>query len=326
MGVTLTDVAAEAGVTVTTVSRVLNNRGAISDKTRLRVQDAMRKLGYIPNEAARSLGNKRTNVIGVIVPSIANPFFSALVDHLEVCAFRKGYRIQLCNSYRQEEKEREYISLLKANKVAGIIISSRTAGIEAYLNDSFPVVSFERIIGPNTSAVVCDNYEGAKIATQHLIDCGCRRLGSFLVRSGVTMAADKRIDAFRDVCTENRIPFKVFQAEEEQFQFMHFETFCDDVIAQNPEIDGYFTCGDVTAIQMLSACRRRGLQIPEQIRIVGFDDIPMASWVFPPITTIRQPIEQMSRLAIEAIDQYDPDHFIPTQSVLSVSLVRRGTT
>ncbi|WP_165444095.1 LacI family DNA-binding transcriptional regulator [Lachnoclostridium sp. Marseille-P6806] len=326
MSITLADVAADAGVTVTTVSRVLNNRGAISESTRSKVRESIQKLGYIPNEAARSLGNKRTNVIGVIVPSIANPFFSELVDKMEIYAFRKGYRIQLCNSYRQPDKEKEYISLLKANKVAGIVISSRTPGIENDLNGNFPVVSLERVINENTSAVVCDNYEGARIATQHLIDCGCRRLGSFLVRSDVAMAADKRIDAFQDVCRTNRIPCHVFEAKEEQFQFMCFEEFCSSVLEQRPDIDGYFACGDITAIQLLAACQKKGLRVPEEIRIVGFDDLPMASWVCPPITTIRQPIEKMSRLAVDAILQYDPAHFIPTQSVLEVSLVRRGTT
>lgn len=326
MGVTLVDVAAEAGVTVTTVSRVLNNRGSISDATRSKVNDAIRRLGYIPNEAARSLSNKRTNVIGVIVPSIANPFFSELVDHLEVYAFTKGYRIQLCNSYRQEEKEREYISLLRANKVAGIIISSRTAGIEKYLTGKFPVVSFERVINSNTSAVVCDNYEGARLATQHLIDCGCQKLGSFLVKSSVAMAAEKRIDGFRAVCEKNRIPYRIFEAEEEQFQFMRFRDFCASTVESNPDVDGYFTCGDVAAIQLISVCQSKGLDVPGKIKIVGFDDIAMASWIHPGLTTIHQPMEQMSRFAVDAIEQYDPEHFIPTQSVLSVSLIKRDST
>lgn len=139
---TLKDVAELAGVTVTTVSRVLNNRGYISDKTRQAVYDAMKRLDYRPNELARSLSKQRTNVIGVIVPSAAHPFFCRVVSFLEQEAARHGYKIMLCNSSHQREKEIEYIDMLKSNKVAAIVLCSQDAGHRGYLAHSPAVVSF----------------------------------------------------------------------------------------------------------------------------------------------------------------------------------------
>ena len=323
MKATLKDVAAEAGVTVTTVSRVLNNRGPISEKTRRKVYDAINKLDYRPNEAARSLGKKRTNVIGVIVPSIANPFFSELVNHLEAYAFSKGYHIELCNSYHEEYKEKEYLSLLQENRVAGIIISSRTEDIGKYLTDRLPVVSFERIINETTAAVTCDNYEGGKLATEHLLHCGCKHLAAFQIKSGVPMSADKRIDAFRDTCKANGIEFKVFQATESQFQSMRFQDFSMEILKKQKGIDGFFIPGDVAAIQFITACQKCGIRVPDEIQVVGFDDISMATWVHPQLTTIHQPIEQMSKIAVNTIIDFDPNSFIPLRSVIPVSLIER---
>ncbi len=326
MSLTLKDVAEKAGVTVTTVSRVLNNRGPISQETREKVYNAMNELRYYPNEAARSLSKNRTNVIGVILPSVQNPFFSEMLGYLERYAFQSNYKIQLCVSNHEQEKEQEYVEMMRANKVAGIIISSRTLGLEKYFTERFPVVSIERLINAATSSVTCNNYEGGRLATQHLIERGCKKLAHIGGVNGLNMIADERSHAFKDVCDLKQIPYEIFMTEEAQFHSMEYIDWLDTIVTSHPEIDGYFTSNDIIAIQLIHVCHRHKLHIPDDIKIVGFDDILMAAWSTPALTTIRQPIEQMSKAAIDIIRQYDRKPSIPTQSVLGVTLVQRETT
>lgn len=323
---TLKDVAELAGVTVTTVSRVLNNRGYISDKTRQAVYEAMKRLDYRPNELARSLSKRRTNVIGVIVPSVAHPYFCRVVSFLEQEAARHGYKIMLCNSFHQREKEIEYIDMLKSNKVAAIVLCSRTPDIGAYLDMSLPVVTYERTEEGNVSAVSCDNYQGGTLATRHLIGKGCRRLAHISGSSEVHMPADQRCAAFLDVCREYNLTGKVFDTAEAQFLSMDYGAFLDRILMENPELDGVFASSDVIAAQLVQACARCGRRVPEDIKVVGFDDVDIAALTTPPITTIRQPVEQMCSFAVRTILQQLEQGCTAVKTVLGVTLVERGTT
>lgn len=184
---TLKDVAAKAGVTVTTVSRMLNNRGYISQQTREKVLAAMKELDYHPNELARSLTKRHTNIIGIIVPSVAHPFFSQAVNELEMAASASGYKTLLCNSFHQAYKEMEYLDMLRAHKVAGVVLCSRTQDIGGHLESGLPIVTFERSDAGNVSSVSCDNFQGGVLATEHLIARGCRCLLHFSGSHGVQM-------------------------------------------------------------------------------------------------------------------------------------------
>ena len=326
MSITLKDVAVKAGVTVTTVSRVINNRGPISEKTREKVYRVMKELNYQPNEAARSLAKKHTKIIGVIVPSVKNPFFAEIVEYLEYYASQRQYKIMLCNSYHQKDKEIEYIEMLKTNKVTGIVISSRTEGIKEYLGTNMPVVSFERVISSDISAVACDNYMGGVLATQCLLDCGCRYVGHIGGTVNVSMIADERCRGFLDVCEQAGVSHKVFMTEESQFESMNYTEFLEDLLTDNPDIDGIFCSSDVIAAELIYACSRRGLQIPQDMKIVGFDDINVATLVTPHITTIHQPLSQMCSAAIDKIIDMKEKKSLPSRTILSVTLCKRETT
>ena len=326
MAITLKDVAAKAGVTVTTVSRVLNDRGHISKKTKEKVYQVISELNYHPNEAARSLIKKHSNIIGVIVPTVKNPFFAEIVEHLEELAFKQRHKIMLCNSYHQKEKEIEYIEMLNSNKVAGIFISSRTSGIEQYLTPNMPIVSFERVISDQISSVACDNYQGGILATRCLIECGCKSICHIGGVSGLNMPADERCRAFLDECKKAGIVHHVFDTEESQFQAMDYSDWLDHILSQDPNIDGIFASSDIIAAQLISVCAKRGIRIPDEMKIVGYDDTVIASWVTPKITTIHQPLEQMCRSAISTILQDKDKENLPTRSIFGVTLIKRETT
>jgi len=325
MSTTLKDVAKEAGITVTTVSRVLNNRGPISEKTRKKVYGAIKKLNYSPNEAARSLAKKYSNIIGVIVPSVNNPFFAECAEYLEKFAYEKKYKIMLCNSYHQKSKEIEYIEMLKANKVAGIFISSRTPGIGKYLSSNLPIVSFERIIDDSISSVSCDNYNGGVLATTRLIDDGCKYLINIGGISGLSMLADERTRAFEDICSQRGIAHKVYETHEKQFQTMDYTEFLKKIISENPLVDGIFASSDIIAAQMIKVCSSLGYKIPTDLKIIGYDDVQIASLLAPGITTIHQPLDQMCRAAINTIIDSCEGSTTPTRITCSVKLIIRET-
>ncbi len=323
---TLKDVAALAGVTVTTVSRVLNNRGYIAEKTRERVYGAMKQLNYRPNELARSLTKRRTSCIGVIVPSVAHPFFCKVAACLEQHAARSGYKIMLCNSQHQRDKELDYLDMLRSNKVAGIVLCSRTADIEKELETDFPVVAFEREAGGRLSSVSCDNYQGGELATLRLLDGGCRYLLHISGSHGVPMPADKRRAAFEEVCRGRHIDFLVADTLEAQFNAMDYTDFIEQLLREHPEIDGVFASSDVIAAEVIQACARLKKQIPGELQIVGFDDTDLASLTTPAITTVRQPIDEMCRCAVDLIVKQTEGGAAASRTTFAVSLVERGTT
>src|SRR5690606_38079980 len=170
---TIKDVAEKAGVTVTTVSRVLNNRGYISEATRQKVYKAMEELNYQPNELARSLFRGRSHLLGLIIPTVAHPFFGELSASIEAYAHSKGYKVLLCNSQLNRKKEKEYIEMLKRHQVDGIIMASHTMEVDEFAKVNLPIVTFDRRIGADIPYVSSDNYQGGKLATNLLIDKGC---------------------------------------------------------------------------------------------------------------------------------------------------------
>ncbi len=323
---TLKDVAEKSGVTVTTVSRVLNNRGYISDATRKKVYDAMKELNYHPNEMARSLTKKRTNMIGVIVPSISHPFFSKVVSCLEYYAAQKGYKIMLCNSHHEREKEIGYFDMLRSNKVAGIVMCSRTERVTDDLDITLPVVLFERALSGDFSTISCDNYEGGHIAVMHLIEKGCHNLLYIGGPEKIPLPANLRGQAFQDVCEQYHVRHMMITTEEEQFHIMDYTGLIEEVLKAHPEIDGVFASSDVIASDVIYVCNKLGIRIPEQLKVVGFDDDIIASRTTPRITTIRQPVRQMCECAISTILNKLDGQIVPTKTMLPVFLIKRETT
>src|SRR5690625_4522357 len=174
--VKLDDVAEKAGVSKTTVSRVLNNRGYISEKTRKKVHDVIEELNYQPNEIARSLFINKTFIIGLIFPTTTNPFYGQLVFHLENICESLGYKVLLCNSEGREDKEREYLEMLQRHQVDGIIAGAHNRGIEEYNRPNLAIVGIDRYLSKNVPVVSSDNYNGGRQATQLLINSGCQHI------------------------------------------------------------------------------------------------------------------------------------------------------
>lgn len=322
---TIKDVAEKAGVTVTTVSRVLNNRGYISDKTRKRVYEVMREINYQPNEVARALTKKNTNIIGVIVPSIIHPYFSMCLHYFEKHASAAGFKLMVCNSQRERQKEIEYIEMLKSNQVAGIILCTRNHDLDNDLQLNLPVVTFERSISNDLPAVLCDNYRGGVLAAEHLMQHGCRKLGLIQGSIDVALPADERCAAFVNTCQKHGLNALVYSTKERNFNERSYHALIEKMLDEHPDIDGVFATSDLIAAQVLQVCGKRGIQVPQNINLVGFDDVELAKLTTPPLTTIHQPVDEMCKYAVSSITSQLHNEMVPIKNVLPVTLIKRGS-
>lgn len=220
---TIKDVAREAGLTVGTVSRVLNNRGYISDATREKVYQVMKELNYQPNEVARSLSKSKTNTIGVIVPHIVHPYFAKLISNLEKAASDRSYKILLCNSRKERERELEYLEMLKSNRVAGLVLCSATVKTESLADLDIPVITIERNVGMGTASVECDNYQGGVLAARHLISCGCKYVINLSGVEQTEMPADSREEGFLDMCSQHGVTGIASKSRENEYYEMEYQ-------------------------------------------------------------------------------------------------------
>lgn len=323
---TLKDVAEKCGVTVTTVSRMLNDRGYVSEKTRKKIRQAMKELNYQPNEFARALSLKKSSYIGLIVPSASNMFFCKVIDSIEHHVSKHGYKLLLCTSNLEPKKEIEFFDMLGANKVAGVIIASHTQDIDKNIAIDAPVISIDRILSPHIPSICSDNYQGGVLAAEHLISKGCKKLAHISGSTDLNMDANKRYFGFKEVCERKSIPQIVIDANEEQFQSMHYETVIDMLLDKYPDVDGIFTSNDIIAAQAIAICNKRGIKIPEQIKIVGYDDIDLCTLCSPSITTIRQSIDDICQYAVESIVFKAENKVIPSAITFPVTLIKRETT
>lgn len=324
---TIKEVAEEAGLAVGTVSRVLNNRGYISEKAKKKVYDAMEKLNYQPNELARSLQNKTTNIIGVIVPHIIHPFFSEMINYIEEAAYKKGYRIILCNSQSLDEKEESYVNILKANRAAGIIMFTGGSSLKAFESLGTPVIAIECFPEYASTVIECDNEMGGAIAAELLAEKGCKCVVLVSNTPPGPMPAYKRTESFMRMCEEMGLEAHLLVTSEASFDQISYVQEMEAVIKENPDVykrvDGVFATGDMIAAQVLRICQNRGLRVPEDVKVIGYDDVLMASYFNPPLTTVHQPIKEMAELSVDLMIKSLAGESLEEHYVLPVHMVER---
>ncbi len=322
---TLKDVAERAGVTVTTVSRMLNNRINISQKTRDKITKAMKELDYQPNELARSLSKKNSRMIGLILASADNYFYCKVINSIEHYVAKYGYKLLLCISNHETEKELEYFSMLNAHKVAGVILASQTQDLEKHLNFSAPIISFERMFSSQIPYVCSDNYNGGALAAKHLIEKGCSRPVYFMDALRMGMHANLRYDGFADIFKERGIEPAIYSAPYDCFITMRYEESVAELFKQHPDMDCVFSSNDIIAAHVLRHCKNHGIDIPGQLKVIGYDDTDFSRFYSPALTTIRQPIDDTCRFAVESIVNYG-ERAIPTGTIFPVQLIQREST
>jgi LacI family transcriptional regulator, sucrose operon repressor len=320
------DVAKLAGVSPTTVSRVLNNRGYISNETRKKVQQAMNDLNYFPNDVARSLFNKRSNLIGLIMPTTSNPFFGELTFHLENICASMGYKVLLCNSLNQIDKEEKYLEMLLRNQVDGIIVGTHNQGILDYHKQNLAVVAIDRYLSETIPVVSSDNYEGGKIAADLLISNGCKCIALIDGVGELETPARLRRKAYVNTMEKHgRVP--IIYEIPEVFDRKSQQEVISKIFKEYPEVDGVFATNDLFAASFISEANRRGKDVPGQIKVVGFDGTETVQTLLPQLTTIQQPIDLIAKTAIDILIKEIEGEFanFSLETLLPVKVLK-GTT
>lgn len=322
----ISDVAKLAGVSKTTVSRVLNNRGYISEETKENVHKAMRELNYFPNEVARSLFNKRSNLIGIILPTTGNPFFGELTFHLENICASYGYKVLLCNSLNRIDKEEKYLEMLLRNQVDGIIVGTHNEGIIDYEKQHLAAVAIDRILSENIPVVSSDNYEGGRIATELLVNKGCQSIIHINGPKEFESPAMLRRKAYEDVMEQNgKIPV-TYEVPEVFDQRIQSEVI-SRIFSESPTVDGVFASNDLFAATFISEAKKRGIEVPGDVKVVGYDGTETVQSLLPELTTIQQPISLIAKTAIEILLKEIEGDFedIPLRHCLPVKLLEGST-
>ena len=315
----LEDVAALAGVSKTTVSRVINRRGSLSQKTIDKVEAAMAQLNYHPNVIAQQLHTQRTNLIGILVPSVANPFFGELTMYLEDALFQRGYKVLISDALNQTAKEERYLSQLMGHQVDGLIIATHNNKLEEYQHANLPIVAIDRFLRADIPVVASDNYAGAKLATEALIQRGCQHIIHTYTTNPSNWHDNQREKAFQAVMADHHLPaityttaFDCPPAE----RTARFERLFDE----HPAVDGIFASNDLDAARLLSLARARGYRVPADLQIIGYDGAQATQELVPELATIIQPIEQMATSAVKLLADRMAGEFTPTSTVLPVNL------
>ena len=319
---TIKDVANLAGVSVATVSRMMNNRGVVSDKTRRKVMRAMKELSYRPNEMARALQTRKSHIVGLLVPAIDNPFFCRLISSVEQACCALGYKLMLCRSGYQESREKELVELLQANKVDGILLCSYAGDTAGYSRLELPVVSIDRII-EGIPSVVSDNQKGGMLAAQALYEAGSRRP---LLCSGIVAPHTelyRRNISFVQECRRRGMLCANVEVGNDLQEPETVRTL-QKAFREAPDIDGVFVNSDLMAAQFLQLSRGADLKAARNLPLVGYDGIGVSKLLG--ISTIVQPIESVGECAVNLLVQIIDGKSVPEKSLLSVTYVAREST
>ncbi|WP_325895061.1 substrate-binding domain-containing protein [Grimontia sp. NTOU-MAR1] len=301
---TIKDVARHAGVSVATVSRVINGSQLTKPDTADLVKRTMRELGYRPNAAARTLVSKRSLAIGVVVADVSDPFFGSLVKYVDNVAHKQGHHLLIGNGYHEAAREKQAIESLIQNQVTALIVHSKALDndtLRAYAQEHGAMVFINRLIpGLEDRCIYLDNYHGAFLATEHLIEQGHRYV-AYIGSSHAIEDTEQRQQGYEDALNTCRV------TDETHPVMMAFDTPEETggeramaaLMEENDSLSAVFCYNDVMAAGAITALTDLGYRVPEDVSVVGFDDSLIARYLHPKLTSVRYPIEEMAELAAE---------------------------
>ena len=325
---TIKDVAKYAGVSVATVSRVLNKKEPLTEKTIKKVEDAIEALGYYPNMYARTLVGGKNNILGVILSSFNNPFFAELAQELEAAAKAREYNILFTAAGTDFNEKMAATEYLLSRQVDGIIFSSYVdPDKEAKIRERCKV-PFVEMLHPlsDTYSVYSDDKQGGILAARHMYAKGCKKLVHISAQTTVYKYADERTYAFVRECANLGIDCRVYQNEYEVTNLAGISELINRIFYENRDVDGMFLSNDILATQCLAYALSQGYRIPDDIRIMGYDGIYITSLVYPALTTVQQNFTKLAECAVDTAINLIEGKETPKEILIPVELIERKTT
>ncbi len=296
---TIYDVARQAGVSPSTVSRVLSGRRRVDPQLAERVQAAAKALSYRPNAVARNLRRSTSTLWAVVISDIENPFFTSLVRGVEDVAQSAGFSVVLCNSDEDPGKEADYLAAVQSEQMAGVIISpsGKPEALAALRESSTPMVLIDRRVpGITADTVLVDNEEGAAAATRHLLDVGYQRIACITGPRRASTAAE-RLGGFRRALRDAGMPFDRNLVRYADFREAGGREAMLSLLEQPQPPDAVFVANNLMTVGALECLAEKGIAVPTDVGVVAFDDIPWAALVRPSLTTVLQPTYELGRTA-----------------------------
>lgn len=324
----IADVAEYAGVSVTTVSRVLNKKGYISDEMYQKVYGAMEAIDYHPNQIARSLTGKKTNTVAFLLPFVSYPFFSQLAENVEMALYQKGYRMILCNTVGTQNRELDYLKMLRAHKVDGLILGNHELNYEDYLKVSLPIVALDINLGENIPVVTSDHKLGGHLAAEKFIANKCKKVVQIKGMSKENTYTTLRHDELEGHLKANNIECVTIYQSRADISFatdIHQELI-QQIFLEHPDMDGFFAV-DVIAAKALKYALQHGFDVPKDLRIIAYDGTMINDLLYPQLTCVQQFPEDIAFNMVEVLDSMISERDDHNKiSTCDVQLVEGDTT
>lgn len=327
---TMKDVARLAGVSTSTVSHVINNNRFVSEGVREKVEQAIRHLNYAPSALARSLKINQTHTIGMLLTTSSNPFYAEVVRGVEESCYQRGYSLILCNTAGDEERMNRSLETLMQKRVDGLLIMCTESHLPSadILNryPSIPTVMMDWAPFEGRGDIIQDNaLLGGELATQHLIDSGYTRIACIAGPQDKTPAR-MRLEGYRNAMTKSGLEILPGYVVNGDFEFQGGYNGMVELLALQTPPEAVFTSNDAMAVGVYHALYQAGMRVPQQMAVMGYDDIELARYLTPPLSTIHQPKDALGELAIDTLIHRlsDPDASQQTL-VLTPELVVRGS-
>ena len=327
---TAKDVAKYAGVSIATVSRVVNQQASVSPDVRAKVRHAIEALGYQPSRTAQRLRAKRGHVIGVVISDIQNPFFTAVVRGIEDVAYQHGYSLILCNSDEDSDKEHLYLDVMRAEAVAGVILATTiedNVAARQLISDGIPLIAIDRQLNdPDIDSVLVDSVQGTVEAMSHLIELGHRRIGFIGGPVTITTMRERR-DGYVLAHQQHGLPVSPELIKLVSPKQAGGYASAQELLDLHPPITALFAGNNLIALGALSAIHERGLCIPRDLSVLCFSDLPWAQLLQPPLTVVTQPDYELGQKAAELlIERFQQPHKPVSHLQLGLSLTIRAST
>lgn len=316
---TIKDVAYRSGLGTSTVSRYFNKTGFVSKESEEKILKACKELNYVPNALARAFKTKKTYTTCLVLPTISNLFFPELAITIEQTCIKRGYKVILCNTNEDVELEKLYLEMIEQSYVDGMIVATGERMYKKLTTDT-PIVFLDRVdfTTKKYSIVTSDHLDGAIQASEYLIQTGCQKL-LFLQPNKKYGPATLRKQGFEQVMQK-------YQKEYDCISLEQMSASSLDHLLQKG-YDGAFAWNDYAAARFMEECRNRNIRIPDDMQVIGYDDIPIASYLYPKLTTISQPLELLGKYAADIlIDKIEGKRNEEVKIVLENKLVVRGST
>lgn len=319
------DVAVYAGVGVGTVSRALNKTGYVSEETRKKIDEAVKALNYQPNELARNLYRNRSGIIGVIVPDLENPFFAKFMKYTEMELYRYGYRAVVCNTVEISNRVEEMIHLMEKNVLDGLIVGVDPPDEKILKRLKKPVVSMDRNWGEKVPVVTSDSKKGGRLIAEQIMESGCRNILMIEGRTYIRQPFEERGKGVKQILREHGISVISAEIEWNVLSYEYYAQMVEKYLDLFDDVDAVYA-GDLLAVACMAVAEKRGIQIPEELKIIGYDGLDIGKFVNPPLTTVKQNIPQMAKCCVDTIMHLlDGDTEIEMKQICDVELIKGGT-